>query len=201
MTEAERWEYADNKLRELESIKESYVENGGNDVYFLSHLDSLYKFYNELKTAKRVSQVRISTPINKLRGSAESTNQMQQQTRQTNRQEQQRSEVRPFQPNPGRSVQREILNPTTTQQQQPIQQYSPPNQYQQYYPNQMMQQPQQNSPYQPPVIVLQQPPRPQYTQPKESDNRSLAYLEKMLQMKEDENRKLMELMIKKNEQQ
>lgn len=152
-------------------------------MYFLSHLDSLYKFYNELKTAKRASQVRISTPINRLRGSGESGVQPQQSS-QVRRPEIIRSEVRPVEPAFKRSVQREILQPAT-QVQYPI---APNYQQQPIVPQYAYQPPphQQQQPYQPPVFVIQ-PPAPQYQAPapKEAENASLAYLQKMLELKNE----------------
>jgi predicted RND superfamily exporter protein len=73
------------------------MENGGNDVYFLSHLQSLYRFYTELKTAERVSQVRLPSPVDRLKELGETSVGTTKGVRQSR----------------NRVLQQEIMSPTT----------------------------------------------------------------------------------------
>lgn len=181
MSPQERWKYAENKLKELESIKASYMENGGTDVYFLSHLESLYNFYKELKTAERASQVRMPSPVDKLRALDDEQRRTRNMGISNGIQQGQiaRSRMKSSQ----KPYQQEIMSPTTGHQGQngynPYQQ-----QYQQAY---QPQSPYSQNPYQqpyPPVIIMQ-PPAPQ--QPPQQPNRidSSGYLERLLSLKDD----------------
>lgn len=165
------------------------MENGGNDVYFLSHLESLYRFYTELKTAERVSQVRLPSPVDRLKELADTRPNMG-----ISKAIGQRSAVRES----GRRVQQEIISPTTgsRQQQPPPQQQYAQQQYPQSPYSPAYQQPyQQPYPaYPPPVIIMPQQPQ---APPQRSRVDPNGYLERLLSLKDDENRRLVQLLASK----
>lgn len=127
------------------------MENGGSDVYFLTHLDNLYNFYNNLKAAKTTSQARIETPINKLRMSNRSN---------VERENSDRMRGAPT------NIQDGLYKSINTAYQNGRRQEAIRNTQQQIYPHQVYQQNHQSNPNNPPPYQpYAQPYAPSYAPP------------------------------------